>query len=84
VIREPTGGFATALSFVPPATPLLMVLRIAASAAVPLWQPALGAVLLMATTLLGIYAAGRVFRIAILAQGKTPSLVQLARWAVRG
>jgi ABC-2 type transport system permease protein len=84
VIREPTSGFATALSFIPPATPLLMVLRMTATKAVPLWQPILGVVVLVATTLLCVFAAGRIFRIGFLAQGKAPNLLQLARWAVRG
>ena len=84
VIREPTGGFATWLSFVPPATPLLMVLCMSTSTAIPLWQPVLGIVVLLATTLLCVFVAGRIFRIGILAQGKTPTVAELFRWAVRG
>jgi len=84
VVGDPMGSFATWLSFVPPATPLLMVLRLTASAAVPWWQPALGIVVMLAATWVCVFAAARVFRIAILAQGKTPRLVELLRWAVRG
>jgi len=84
VVREPTSSFATWLSLVPPGSPLLMVLRIGASGAVPIWQPLLGIVLMVAFTLLIVAAAARVFRIAILAQGKTPSLAELLRWAARG
>lgn len=84
VIREPTSGFATWVSFVPPATPLLMVLRMTASEAVPLWQPIAGIVVLLATTALCVLAAARIFRIGILAQGKAPKLSQLIRWAVYG
>ncbi len=84
VVRDPTGSFATWMSFVPPATPLLMVLRMAASSAVPIWQPLLGIVLLLGTTLLGVFAAGRVFRIGILTQGKTPKLSELLRWIAAG
>ena len=84
VVREPTGGFATWLSFVPPATPLLMVLRMSASTAIPIWQPILGIVVLLATTLLGVFAAARIFRIGILAQGKAPKPTELIRWAIHG
>jgi ABC-2 type transport system permease protein len=84
VVGDPTGSFATWLSFVPPGTPLLMVLRLSSSAAVPWWQPALGIVVMLAATWLCVFAAARVFRIAILAQGKTPRLVELLRWAMRG
>jgi ABC-2 type transport system permease protein len=84
VVRDPTGSFGTWLSFVPPATPLLMVLRLGASAAVPWWQPALGVLVMLAATWLCVFAAARIFRIGILAQGKTPKLGELLRWAVRG
>jgi ABC-2 type transport system permease protein len=84
VVRDPTGAFSTWLSFVPPATPLLMVLRLGASTAVPWWQPALGILVMLAATWFCVFAAARIFRIGILAQGKTPKLAELFRWAVRG
>ena len=42
VVRDPMGSFATWLSFIPPATSLMMVLRMGSTAAVPLWQSAAG------------------------------------------
>ena len=84
VVREPNGSFATWLSLVPPGVPLMMVLRIGASAAVPLWQPLLGVLIMIVFTLAVVAAAARVFRIGILAQGKTPTLIELARWVWRG
>jgi ABC-2 type transport system permease protein len=84
IVKEPNGGFATWLSFVPPGIPLLMVLRIAATDAVPLWQPVVGGLIMVVFTLAVVAAAGRVFRIGILASGKTPSLLELLRWATRG
>jgi ABC-2 type transport system permease protein len=84
IVRDPTGEFATWISFIPTATPMVMVLRIGASAAVPWWQPALGIVETLAMTAVCLFAAARIFRIGILAQGKTPKLGQLLRWAIRG
>ena len=84
VVREPTGDFATGLSLVPFFTPMLMVLRMACSAAIPLWQPALGAILTLATTAVCVFGAGRIFRIGVLAQGKTPKFTQLLQWAITG
>jgi ABC-2 type transport system permease protein len=84
IVRDPTGEFATWISFIPPCTPLVMVLRIGASAAVPWWQAALGIVETLAATVVCLFAAARIFRIGILAQGKTPKLGQLLRWAIRG
>jgi ABC-2 type transport system permease protein len=84
VVREPLGRLATWASFVPPATPLLMVLRVGASNAVPWWQCVLGVVVLLATTLLCVLAAARIFRIGFLSQGKSPRMTELLRWAIRG
>ncbi|MGD0383569.1 MAG: ABC transporter permease [Thermoguttaceae bacterium] len=84
VVRDPMGSFATWISFVPPATSLMMVLRMGSTAAVPLWQPLLGIVVMLAATLVCIFAAARIFRIGILAQGKTPKMSELIRWAIRG
>ncbi len=84
VVREPNGAIATWLSFFPPATPLLMVLRLASESVIPLWQPVCGLVLLCVTTLAVVFLAGRVFRIGILWQGKTPRFTELFRWALSG
>jgi ABC-type Na+ efflux pump permease subunit len=84
VVQHPTGTFATWMSLVPPATAMLMVLRMAASPDIPLWQPALGVLILLAATGVCVFAAGRIFRIAILAQGQTPKFKQLWQWIVTG
>ena len=51
---------------------------------IPLWQPVLGVVLVLATTLLCVYAAGRIFRVGILMQGKGAKLGELLHWVFRG
>jgi ABC-2 type transport system permease protein len=83
VVREPNGSFATWFSFVVPATPMLMVLRMAA-APIPLWQPWLGIVFVLLLTMLALFVSSRVFRIGMLAQGKAPKLPELMRWIVAG
>jgi ABC-2 type transport system permease protein len=84
VMRAPLSTFATALSLFPPATPMLMLLRMSATEAVPLWQPILGVALVVAATALCVFAAGRIFRIGLLSMGKAPNVAELMRWIVRG
>ena len=84
VAKEPGSTFSTVISFIPTATPMLMIIRLAVPPGIAWWQPALGLVLMLATTIAFVYAAGRIFRVGILMQGKGASLRQLARWIVRG
>jgi ABC-2 type transport system permease protein len=57
-----------------------MLLRVALHPAAPAWQVATGAGLTLLTTAFCIWAAGRIFRIGLLMQGKSASLGQMARW----
>jgi ABC-2 type transport system permease protein len=84
IVREPNGSIATWLSLFPPATPLVMVLRLASEAVIPLWQIIVGLLLLVATTATCVHVAGRIFRIGILWQGKSPRFSELIRWAWSG
>jgi ABC-2 type transport system permease protein len=84
VLEAPLSGFSTGLSFVPIWTPMLMPLRLAATEAVPLWQPVLAAVITLIAALAAIWAGGRVLRVGLLMQGKPPKLSQLVSWILRG
>jgi ABC-2 type transport system permease protein len=84
IVREPNGAIAEWLSFFPPATPLVMILRLASEAVIPAWQIVASLVVLLVATAACVYVAGRVFRIGILWQGKAPKLHELAGWAWRG
>jgi ABC-2 type transport system permease protein len=84
ILRQPNGAFATAMSFVPPFTPVLMLLRQALPGGVPAWQPWVGLLGTMAYAFCIIWAAARIFRIGILSQGKTPKVAELVQWVMRG
>lgn len=81
-LRAPNGTIATAVSFFPPATPLMMVLRLSTDTPIPLYQTVLSLVLLMLATVGIVFVASRIFRVAILWQGKTPKITELFRWAL--
>ena len=63
---------------------MLMLLRQGIPPGVPIWQPILGILGVLMTTVLIIFAAGRVFRIGILMQGKGAKFSEMLRWTVRG
>ncbi len=84
VVQEPNGTVVTGLSFFPFATPMLMTARQAVPPGVPWWQPAAGAAIVLLTTLACVWAAGRIFRVGILLQGKGARVADLARWVLRG
>ncbi|MDQ2711717.1 MAG: ABC transporter permease [Acidobacteriota bacterium] len=84
ILQEPNGTFATAMSFFPIFTPILMLVRQASPGGVPAWQPWFGLAGVVIATLAISWIASRIFRIAILFQGKTPNLAELLRWGVTG
>ncbi|MGB9456137.1 MAG: ABC transporter permease [Bryobacteraceae bacterium] len=84
VLREPNGMLATAMSLVPPFTPILMVLRQAMPNGVPAWQPWVGLLGVLVFAAATVWAASRIFRVAILMQGKPPQLAEMVRWAMKG
>jgi ABC-2 type transport system permease protein len=84
VIHDPNGTLITSMSFFPFATPALMVGRLGVPNGVDPWQLYVGVAVVLATTLLCVWAAGRIFRIGILMQGKGARLGDLARWVLRG
>ena len=50
---------------------------------IPAWQPWVGLAWWSLTTLLFVWAGGRIFRVGILMQGTPPKLRNLIRWALR-
>jgi len=82
-IQNPNALWLQILSFIPLFTPSMMALRI------PIQTPSVGEIVATSLIMVGsIYgmmvAAGRIFRIAILATGKRPGLGEIIRWARTG
>ena len=84
VLREPASTISLAMSLFPPATPMLMIIRQTIPPGIPVWQPVLGVVLVLLTSLVCVFAAGRIFRVGILMQGKGAKISEMVRWALRG
>jgi ABC-2 type transport system permease protein len=84
IVNNPDGTIARAASFFPPSTPMLMIARQGMSANIQWWEPLLGAAIVLAFTTLCVWAAGRIFRVGILMQGKGARFGEMLRWVVRG
>lgn len=82
VVQSPNSTFSVVFSLFPPATPMLMLMRISIPPGPPVWQIALGFVLTTAFTLGCVWAAGKIFRIGLLSQGQAPSFAKLVKWVL--
>jgi ABC-type Na+ efflux pump permease subunit len=84
ISRDPNSVLATALTFVPPISNFVIMLRLASSTPPPLWQTLLAIVAGAAGVFASLWFAARVFRIGLLMYGKPPNLATLIRWARAG
>ncbi|MFO0891579.1 MAG: ABC transporter permease [Isosphaeraceae bacterium] len=82
VLKNPASPLSVGMSLFPPASPFLMLMRLALQPAPPAWQVGLAVVLTTITTLAIVWAAGKIFRTGLLMQGKAPSFAELARWVM--
>ena len=80
VMFNPNSALSLTLSFIPPMTPFVMILRICADPKLPAWQIVASLALLWASVVASIWFASRVFRVGVLMYGKAPSLRELAKW----
>jgi ABC-2 type transport system permease protein len=80
VIRNPDSSLAVGLSMFPTVTPFIMMIRLAMPPGPPMWQVAVAVSVVLLTTTFLVWAAGRIFRVGILMQGKAPNLPEVLRW----
>ncbi|MBK8166688.1 MAG: ABC transporter permease [bacterium] len=81
VSRHPDGALAVAMSFLPPVNLYAMLLRMSSASPPPLWQVLASTALAAGGAVGALWFASKVFRIALLLNGKPPSLRTLVRWA---
>ncbi len=77
---SPNGWLATVTSFIPPLIPFVMVIRIAGTEPVAVWQILLSLGVGYAAMLVMVWAAAKIFRVGVLMYGKPPSPLELIRW----
>lgn len=81
ISMNPNSTLATTLSFIPPMSPFIMVMRIAASTEpLPFWQIALSIAIGLVSVCFATWAAAKIFRIGVLLYGKPPNFATLVKW----
>ena len=84
ITRDPNSTLSVVLTFVPPISNFVIMLRLASSTPPPLWQTVLAILAGAAGVCASLWFAARVFRIGLLMYGKPPNLATLIRWARTG
>jgi ABC-2 type transport system permease protein len=79
LLGNPDGALAVGLSLFPLTAPMILPVRLATTS-VPVWQVVVSVLGTLLSTLVIVWAAGRIFRIGILSQGRAPRLSELLRW----
>ncbi len=79
--REPNSLLAVVLSFVPPFSSFVMLLRMTSASPPPMWQAWVSVVVGVAGVYAALVFAAKVFRIGLLMYGKPPSFGTLIKWA---
>lgn len=78
VINDPTSELAFWFSMIPLTSPIVMMARIPYD--IPGWEIALSLGILIATFVIVVWGAGKIYRIGILMHGKKPSIKELWKW----
>ena len=82
VLESPNGTLAQVLTYVPTATPMILLMRVLAPPGPPLWEIPCALLMCLATTIALVWAAAKIFRIGVLAQGQTPTFRKLVGWVL--
>ena len=80
IMLNPSSTISIVLSYIPPITPAVMILRVCADPEIPLFDVIATQVLLWISVIAMIWAAGKIFRIGVLMYGKPPTPLELIRW----
>lgn len=80
VAQQPDSTLAIVLSFIPPITPMIMMVRLSVNPEISVLQIVLSMALLAVSVPAVMWGAAKVFRTGVLMYGKPPSVRELARW----
>ncbi len=79
--NNPTSTLAVVTSMIPPLTPFVMPLRLAAAPEpLPAWEIITSLLIGVGSVVFLLWITSRIFRVGVLMQGKPPSPMELLRW----
>ncbi len=81
ILRNPHSTLSVVLSFIPPMNGFATLLRLSSGSPPPTWQVGLSLVASLVAAFIALWFASKIFRIALLIQGKPPNLATFIRWA---
>ena len=81
ISRDPNSTLAVVLSFIPPVSNFVMLLRMSSTSPPPMWQTGLSILVSAAGVVVSVWFAAKVFRVGLLMFGKPPTMRTLIRWA---
>jgi len=79
LVREPNGLMSRIFSFIPPLTPMVMVLRLSSGSAISIVEILVSIILLAVSVLIAMWAAAKIFRTGILMYGKRLGVREICR-----
>jgi ABC-2 type transport system permease protein len=79
LVREPNGLMSRIFSFIPPLTPMVMVLRLSSGSEIWIVEIFATIILLAVSVLIAMWAAAKIFRTGILMYGKRLSVREVCR-----
>ncbi len=83
VVQDPNGLMSRVFSFIPPLTPMVMILRLSSGSDIWIIEIIATIILLIATVLAAIWAAAKIFRTGILMYGKRLSIREICRCLIQ-
>lgn len=78
VVNDPHGPISVIFSYIPFTSPIVMLMRVPFGVA--WWEIAISMMLLVATFLLIVWVAAKIYRVGILSYGKKPTYKDLWKW----
>ncbi|MBC8472633.1 MAG: ABC transporter permease [Planctomycetes bacterium] len=79
VVQDPNGTLSRVFSFIPPLTPMVMILRLSSGSEIWIIEIIASIILLAVTVLVAMWGAAKVFRAGILMYGKRLSVREVCR-----